>query len=253
MEISVANLEEFNAEISRYAAVRNVDFKYASLRAVKTWLFYAYKVFDETELDFYATKSKIYALNGEVRLVAHLVKGIAMGVIAKKNTTLNTTPRIAKRFATKPTKRHGVSGRKNKISGKRGFFYAWKDARKFADKRLKQRDKAVGFTKIFPIVAQQWVKKQIKMIKAGSSDSSLDLKGRRADFLNNSKIVETKGVSQIEIEVQYMLKNAKTEAGKSTEITAAKMYKTFQRALKLTLPLAIKDIKDYTDKEIAKA
>lgn len=252
MKISVQNLNEFNAAISRYAAVRGTTFKYASLRAVKNWLFYAYKLFDETEIDFFSTKSKIYALRGEVRLVAYLLRRIAMGEIGKKNTVLNTTPRISRSHLLSPTNRRGVSGRKNKISGKRGYFYSWKDARKFADKRLKQRDKAIGFVKTFPVLAQKWVKKNLKAIKDGSSAKDLELKGKSSGFENRSQIVDEKKISSVEIEVLYMLRNAKTEAGKSTEITAAKTYKLFQRALKLTLPIAIKDIQDYIDKELAK-
>jgi len=226
MEISVVNLEEFNAEISRYAAVRGKTFEYASLRAVKNWIYNARNIIIKMH-PAEETKSKIVHLYGECKLVAYLLRNIAEGNFGHGFTT--TTKR-----------------------SKRAKYYSAKDAKVFARTRLKSRTKSIRFKDAFAVAAQDWIKKHLNAMKPDYTGRDVTPTGKKAALTNNSRMSKAKNVSFVEVELLYMLKRQQTDAGKSSALSSFAFNAMYQDALAQALPIAIQDVRDYTDKELEK-
>lgn len=226
MQLSVTNLDEFNAEISRYAAVRGKTFEYASLRAVKNWMYNARQIII-TKHPPAETKAKIVRLFGECKLVAYLLRRIAEGTAGHGFTTV--------------TKR-----------SKRARFYSAQDAKVFARTRLKTRVRAIRFTDAFVVAAQNWIKQNLNAMKPDYTGRDVTPTGKKAALTNNSRLSKSKNVSFVEVELLYLLKQQKTKAGQSQELSSFRFNQMYQDALAQALPIAIKDVKDYTDKELAK-
>ena len=75
--------------------------------------------------------------------------------------------------------------------------------------------------------------------------------GKNKYLTNNSSISSSKNISLVEVDILYAFKSTKTSAGKSSSSSSLAFNKMYQDALAQALPIAIKDVKDYTNKELA--